>query len=217
VVGLPARLRHTKCFLFESGRRDFSERDRLLLDLLRPRFVHLYESAQARRLTAALREGAEQSGDIIVLDSAGQIAFAPERALRLLRAYADGAQPSRLPAVVTEWLRHDREQLNGRAFPGSGRPLTIDRRDHRLVIRRVGDDPYALLVTEQTLSVNGQAPLTNREQEVLTLVEEGRSNAEIAAALWIAPGTVRTHLEHIYTKLGVQNRTAAVRALRSKG
>ena len=66
---------------------------------------------------------------------------------------------------------------------------------------------------EQPLPVNGNKPLTSREQEVLALVAEGRSNAEIAAALWIAPGTVRTHLEHVYAKLGVQNRTAAVRAL----
>src|SRR5919204_475420 len=51
--------------------------------------------------------------------------------------------------------------------------------------------------------------LTAREREILELVAEGRTNAEIAAALWISPGTVRKHLENAYGKLGVHTRTAA--------
>jgi DNA-binding CsgD family transcriptional regulator len=54
--------------------------------------------------------------------------------------------------------------------------------------------------------------LTAREREVLELVAEGRTNAEIAVTLWISPGTVRKHLENIFEKLGVHTRTAAVAA-----
>ncbi|HEY9457862.1 MAG TPA: helix-turn-helix transcriptional regulator, partial [Gaiella sp.] len=54
--------------------------------------------------------------------------------------------------------------------------------------------------------------LTPREQEVLGLVAEGLTNAEIASRLWISAGTVRRHLENAYAKLGVHTRTAAVRA-----
>ena len=57
--------------------------------------------------------------------------------------------------------------------------------------------------------------LTPREREVLELVAEGKTNAEIAALLWISPGTVRRHLENIFEKLGVHTRTAAVAAARS--
>ena len=57
--------------------------------------------------------------------------------------------------------------------------------------------------------------LTPREREVLELVAEGRTNAEIAAVLWISPGTVRRHLENIFEKLGVHTRTAAVAAART--
>jgi DNA-binding CsgD family transcriptional regulator len=45
-------------------------------------------------------------------------------------------------------------------------------------------------------------------------VAAGQTNAEIAATLWLARGTVRRHLENIFGKLGVHNRTAAVAALR---
>jgi DNA-binding CsgD family transcriptional regulator len=54
--------------------------------------------------------------------------------------------------------------------------------------------------------------LTAREREVLRLVAEGRTNAQIAEQLWISGGTVRRHLENAYAKLGVHTRTAAVRA-----
>ncbi|MEX0754891.1 MAG: helix-turn-helix transcriptional regulator [Actinomycetota bacterium] len=54
------------------------------------------------------------------------------------------------------------------------------------------------------------AVLTPRELEVIGLVARGLTNREIARVLGISPGTVRAHLEHAFTKLGVGTRTAAV-------
>jgi non-specific serine/threonine protein kinase len=51
--------------------------------------------------------------------------------------------------------------------------------------------------------------LSRREREVLRLLVEGRSNPEIADALFISHGTVRNHVTNIFTKLGVESRTAA--------
>ncbi|MCW3019189.1 MAG: two component transcriptional regulator, LuxR family [Solirubrobacterales bacterium] len=56
----------------------------------------------------------------------------------------------------------------------------------------------------------GLTPLSRREVEVLTLAARGLSVCRIAEALTISPATVKTHLEHIYRKLGVRDRTAAV-------
>ena len=53
-------------------------------------------------------------------------------------------------------------------------------------------------------------PLTERETEVLSLVARGMSNRQIAAELFLALGTVKTHIHNIYGKLGVENRTQAV-------
>ena len=66
--------------------------------------------------------------------------------------------------------------------------------------------------------LSGVFGLTRREGEVLYWVARGKSNAEIGATLFIAPGTVKKHLDHIYSKLGVRTRTeAAVRAFGSLG
>ena len=55
----------------------------------------------------------------------------------------------------------------------------------------------------------GARGLTTREQEVLGLVAEGRSNREIAAELVLSEHTVARHLQNIFAKLGVSSRTAA--------
>lgn len=52
--------------------------------------------------------------------------------------------------------------------------------------------------------------LTKREHEVLALLKSGKTNRQIAMALVIEESTVETHLDHIYRKLDVPNRTAAV-------
>jgi two-component system NarL family response regulator len=59
--------------------------------------------------------------------------------------------------------------------------------------------------------------LTGRELEVVELTAQGRSNKEIAAALAIAEGTVKVHLNSIFNKLGVAGRTEAVRMALERG
>jgi DNA-binding CsgD family transcriptional regulator len=63
--------------------------------------------------------------------------------------------------------------------------------------------------SEQTRAETAR-PLTPREVEVLALAAEGNSRATIARVLLVSPATVRTHFEHIYAKLGVHDRAAAV-------
>jgi DNA-binding CsgD family transcriptional regulator len=60
-------------------------------------------------------------------------------------------------------------------------------------------------------------PLSAREVEVLRLVDQGHSNQEISRRLNIAPSTVKTHINNIFGKLGVQTRTQAVRRAREAG
>jgi len=65
------------------------------------------------------------------------------------------------------------------------------------------------LFREELAPANALRTLTSREQEILQLLSEGFSNAEIAERLKISAETVRTHIRHIYRKLQVHNRTEA--------
>ncbi len=58
------------------------------------------------------------------------------------------------------------------------------------------------------------AVLTRREMEVMYWLDQGNRNAEIAKILGLSPGTVRRHLQNIFLKLGVNTRTAALKAVR---
>lgn len=61
------------------------------------------------------------------------------------------------------------------------------------------------------------APLSAREREVLELIAQGSTNREAAKRLYISETTVKTHLLHVYAKLGVNDRAAAVAAAFSRG
>ncbi|MFI2640854.1 response regulator [Streptomyces sp. NPDC018610] len=61
------------------------------------------------------------------------------------------------------------------------------------------------------------AALSRRELEVLELVRDGLSNLEISKRLFLSQATVKSHLVHVYAKLGVESRTAAVAAATEQG
>jgi len=56
------------------------------------------------------------------------------------------------------------------------------------------------------------ATLSPREREVMTMVAEGKSNGEIAAALYLSDRTVERHLSNVYAKLGVEGKSARAAA-----
>jgi DNA-binding CsgD family transcriptional regulator len=206
MVKLPAPPARTKVVALDRcGDRDFGERERLLLSRLQPHLSALDAAARDRRLAAALllkREGAA----LVVLRSSDQIEFATPAAERFLARHFDGTPDGVLPEPVSTWLRDGSQRFSGSSLPPpSPMPLSVECGDRRLTIRRAG---WTLLLDEQI------ATLTRREREIVDHLAEGGSNAEIAERLTIAPTTVRTHLENIYAKLGVRNRTAAVAASR---
>jgi DNA-binding NarL/FixJ family response regulator len=74
-----------------------------------------------------------------------------------------------------------------------------------------------LLARVRPRQAPAQARLSTREREVLALIAEGRTNREAAASLYISEATVKTHLLHIYAKLEVPDRAAAVSAAHRRG
>jgi DNA-binding NarL/FixJ family response regulator len=61
------------------------------------------------------------------------------------------------------------------------------------------------------------AGLTEREREVLSCVAEGKSNAEVAAELFLGEATVKTHVSNVLQKLGVRDRIQAVVWVHTRG
>jgi DNA-binding CsgD family transcriptional regulator len=186
-----------KTFMF--GRkpgRDFTKRDRLVLKLLTPHLTYLWQAARTRRLLAAAlgeleRAPATDATGVALLAPGGGIEFASLSAHRLLHTYFAASSLGRLPSAVVSWLES-----------GNGEQLHRRRGARSLAVERLGD---TLLLRE----THSETELTAREQEVLTWVARGKTNAQIAELLWLAPSTVRKHLENVYGKLGVKTRTAA--------
>ena len=197
-VAIPSPLWHTKTLMFDrTGSRDFTERDRLVLDLLQPHLARLWNAARTRRLlNAALAEleraDESESRGVILVGFAGEIEFASPPAQRLLRQFFPAAAVGQLPGAITAWLE-----------AGADQPLVRRRGTSHLTVQRTTD---GLVLEESQLEVG----LTAREREVLAWVARGKTNAEVARLLWLAPSTVRKHLQNIYAKLGVTTRTAAV-------
>jgi DNA-binding CsgD family transcriptional regulator len=197
-VAIPSPMWHRKTLVLERGKgRDFTERDRAVLNHLRPHLVPLWQAAMTRRLLrASLAEldavGEQCTRGIVLLGTGGDIEFASPPAVRLLREFFPPITRGRLPPVVVDWLDAEGEH-----------PLTRRRDDRALTVAR---ESNALVLEERKDAVK----LTARERDVLSWVARGKTNAEIAELLWLAPSTVRKHLENVYAKLGVNTRTAAV-------
>ena len=220
-VSIPSRLEHTKTFLFDSTRRDFAERERTLLNLLQPHLVQLYQHARLRRIaTLALLDlhagqCPEAGHGVLVAGRAGTIDAANENGLRLLDAYFPDATPTRVPQELLEWLNHRRLQMDTSHDPAPAPArLTVPGPSGTLTAQLARCEHTEVILLEEQAPASGEPPLTEREREVLALVEQGKRNAEIAEQLWVVPSTVRKHLENIYRKLEVNTRTAAVARFR---
>ena len=210
-------------------RRDFTDRERMLLDLARPHLVRAYENAELRDASATLVDALNRGLDvcaraILLVTDDRRIAGASRRAERWLQEYfADSrAGPGRLPRALDDWIRRQEgvpDLTDGTPSP----PLAARRDDRRLVVRllprREGDALRILLLEqrEERIPVDDLEPLglTRREAEVLSWVALGKTNGEIAEILGTSPRTVAKHLEHVFEKLGVGSRTAAVAQVRS--
>jgi LuxR family transcriptional regulator, maltose regulon positive regulatory protein len=71
--------------------------------------------------------------------------------------------------------------------------------------------------TKDLMRQEGLEPLTERELQILRLLERDLTNKEIARELVVTPGTVKLHTTHVYRKLSVNNRRKAVILARALG
>ena len=96
-------------------------------------------------------------------------------------------------------------------------PPTADRDTVIRALRAVVAGGVATAAPRRPGSRDHRGELTAREADVLGLVAAGLTNAEIARRLNVSEATVKTHLNHAYTKVGLQNRAEAVEYAKRQG
>jgi two-component system, NarL family, response regulator LiaR len=181
--------------------------------------------AQASGGEAGVRLARELAPDVVLMDLAmpGMDGVEATRAI----AVDDDA-----PAVVVLTLSDDEPSMLEALLAGAAGYLLKDATLEQIVgavqAAAAGDAVIPPRVAPELLrrlraaepahaaAADGDAiELSEREQEVLRLLVEGRDNAAIAAALFISPNTVKSHVASIFGKLGVESRLqASVQALR---
>jgi DNA-binding CsgD family transcriptional regulator len=194
---------------------DFSEDERCLLNLLRPHLIQAYRDS---KLFSYLNEAAGLSNDgFIIVDRAGRIRYANSNAIRMMKQFFGADPGSALPSRISTWLQ--KKTTNGPVGPGSMPDLTIDLNGQRLTVQALGHPETTecrllLRVTARQMDARPlqRLGLTNREAEVLLWVTQGKSNSEIAIILASKVRTIAKHLERVFAKLMVENRTAAAHA-----
>lgn len=142
-----------------------------------------------------------------------QALFAQHKLNLARRVLADAVQLAAPEGFIRPFLDHGRPLLPLLALmQNSQNPTTTTARFVSEVMAELGSaaDSAPLLPQDKLQSLAAAASITMREQEVLKLLSEGLSNSEIAIALCVSPGTVKTHLTNIYGKLNAKSRVQAV-------
>ena len=208
-------------FVLNRSGRDFDDDDMATLEAVRGPLASLYRQVRAanaaRAAVTRFRSWLQAEGWCEIEVGADlRIRRAARRDLTLLSAAlaaADLRCGADLPPPMASWLRH------ASVGAPAGALMTLARGERRFTLRAlpaVDEDGWLLYVAERTpaLASPGASPaeaaLSPREREVLAWVAAGKSDAQTAAILGISVRTVQKHLEHVYVKLGVEGRTAAV-------
>jgi len=169
--------------------------------------VHLASARAAQSARAALDTAGRT---LFAVAEDGTVLWSTPQAGRLLVGL--GADPSGafvLPARACDWLRG--------CLAGPAGPLTLTDRDGAAFalsfIGRTPDEILLRLSREEPIGgierLRARLPITSREAEVLLWLSRGKSSRDIGEILGLSHRTVTKHLEGIYAKLGVENRTAA--------
>lgn len=169
--------------------------------------VHLNNA----RLTGSAQSALDSTGQqLFSINSRGEVLWATPLTQELFElAGIDQAwRDKELSAQLKQWLSHK---------PAIGHTVTLEKTNHPLKVRLV-DDAQANEILLKLINLQGPSETENlqkklqtteRESDVLYWIAKGKTNKEIGEILSMSPRTVNKHLEQIYKKLNVENRTAA--------
>ena len=196
----------------EAGGVDYVTKPIVIEEMLARIRVHLANARMTRSAQTAL----DVSGRFLMaVSSQGRIMWATPQAQKLLsdNLPAGAGDELVLPQPMLQWLEQARKTRTGTktpalaSFPNNEalRLQYMGKLGPNEFLLRLAKDSGASLPQEFSKELG----LTSREGEVLSWLSKCKTNRDIAQILGLSPRTVDKHLEQIYSKLGVENRTAA--------
>ena len=206
---------------------DFSDEEFAKWSLLVPHIKAAFRNA--RFVDQIDRErrylGASTTKGIIALGKDGQVRFESEIARGLVGKYFKTVRSvNGLPLEVSEFINDQRLKAFGVEYFRPDEVLTVSGSNDELKISLAFDarEREILIFLEEfhVYSVEDfeRTGVTRREAEILFWISRGKTDPQIAEILSVSPRTVHKHLEHIFSKFGVETRTAAVmHSLDSRG
>jgi DNA-binding NarL/FixJ family response regulator len=195
----------------EAGGVDYVTKPIVVEEMLARIRVHLANA----RLTQSARAALDVSGRyLLAVNGGGKLMWATPQAQRLLSdALAGEGDDVVLPDPIPQWLEQARK---GKAGSKTTLMVTLAGNEQLRLqyMGKLGANEFLLRLakdsgTDAPAEFSSELGLTTREGEVLSWLSKGKTNRDIAQILGLSPRTVDKHLEQIYAKLGVENRTAA--------
>jgi DNA-binding response OmpR family regulator len=196
----------------EAGGVDYVTKPIVIEEMLARIRVHLANA----RMTQSARAALDVSGRfLLAVNRQGTIMWATPQAQKLLADnLAAGADDELvLPLPMLQWLEQAQRGKGG--SKSTAMASFPDNEQLRLqYMGKLGPNEFLLRLAKDSspgmpAEFSSELGLTTREGEVLSWLSKGKTNRDIAQILGLSPRTVDKHLEQIYAKLGVENRTAA--------
>jgi DNA-binding response OmpR family regulator/DNA-binding CsgD family transcriptional regulator len=195
----------------EAGGVDYVTKPIAVEEMLARIRVHLANA----RLTQSARAALDVSGRyLLAVNGVGKIMWATPQAQKLLSDTLSAGSDDDvvLPDPIPQWLDQARKGSAAKAAVMATLPGNEQLRLQYM--GRLGSNEFLLRLAkdsgaETPAEFSSELGLTTREGEVLSWLSKGKTNRDIAQILGLSPRTVDKHLEQIYSKLGVENRTAA--------
>lgn len=163
---------------------------------------------ETAKLALSAQDALDHTGtNVFCVSSQGRLSWATPNVHKLIDTISgqDQSPWATLAMALEKWLTSD---------PGTNLTLNCFNEPIEILYERAQDDKHLVKIVEakpqKTAEFLQQSlPITKRESEVLYWVSFGKTSWEISQILEMSPRTVNKHLEQIYKKLGVDNRTSA--------